>query len=363
MKNINKRLGFTALVLSSFLVLTACSGAGGNANYSEDEMKDKIVSAFEAMDDLDTVRSNVSMDGNFEGQGEEVALEIEMGIGQEILDKEAMKFNADFDLAGNVSVQDYNVGFSLSAVLLQDAAYVNLGSITGLEENENMAMVLPMIEGYTNKWWSFELPEGGLTELGLPEDADISAQQEELMELLRNAEFFESIELVATEKIGGVKAEKFNVVLSQDGLIQYLQEAMALTDPGQELTQEEIDQFKEVMQGLDIETMVWVTENGYVGGMSISVVGQIEDAGEVISMDFDVMVEYTDFNESMNIEAPEESTPFDLGGFGLGSPMMGGSAADIDPYSAEYDAYMDQAAGIVPEGTPLTLEQQMNPAY
>lgn len=335
-----------ALVVTSVMVLSACNGAGGGASYTEDEMKDKIVAAFEAMDEVDTVRSNVSMEGAFTAEGEEIGIDIDMAIGQEILDKEAMKFNADFDLSGSVTFQEYNVGFSLAAVLLQDAVYANLGTITGLEDQPNAAMILPMLEGYSNKWWSFELPEGGLAGLGLPEDADITAQQEELMALLKDADLFESIELVGSGKIGGVKADKFDIELSQDGVIEYMQKVTAMTEGSQELTEEEIQEFKNVMEDLELDTLVWVTESGYVGGIQITVVGQLEDAGDVVDVDLDIMIEYSDFNEDISIAAPEDATPFDLGGLGMGAPMMG-----------------DPAAGIVPEGTPLTLEEQMNPAY
>jgi hypothetical protein len=321
--NIKKnRLGFTALVVSSVMVLSACNGAGGSATYTEDQIEDKIVAAFEAMEDVETVRSNIAIEGTAGTETEQVAFDVEMGIGQEILDKEEMLFNADFDMSGNVTYNETNVGFSLALVIMQDAIYANLGDITGLDEDPNAAMFLPMLQGYMNQWWSFELPEGGLAGLGLPEDADIAAQQEELMEILKNADFFESVELVGVEKIGGERAEKFAVKLSEEGVISYMKEVTAMTEPGAEITDEEIAEVKEVLEGLELETMVWITDSGYVGGMSIDVTGTIEDEIESVDIDVSIMVEYMDFNKNINIEAPADATEFDLGGFGLGGAMM-----------------------------------------
>jgi hypothetical protein len=326
--NIKKnRLGFMALVISSVMVLSACNGAGGNADYTQEEMEAKIVAAFEAMEEVDTVRSNLFMDGTVGVESEfidevEVSFDIDMGIGQEILDRDEMLFNMDFELAGNVTYDETNVGFSMGLVVLQDAVYAQLGSITGLENEPNAAMFLPMLEGYMNKWWKFELPEGGLAGLGLPQDTDIVSQQEELLAILKNADFFESIEFLGTDKVAGNSVEAFDVVLSEKGILEYVREVTAITDPGMEIRDEDVEAVKEVIGGLELDTVVWVTNDGYLAGMSMEVTGTVEDEYETADIDAKIVVEYTDFNKNINIEAPEESTLFDLGSLGIDPGVM-----------------------------------------
>ena len=318
MRKINTFAPRLVLLLAvSFTFLTACS----------DKLEDPemvMTKAKQALVDLQSgqVMTDITMEGV--NGTEELSLTSGIEVSFDNSDTENMKVDLHVNASGSAKFEEKLLEGDLdfSFIGLDKQYYIKL---TKLESNdETLTAMKPFIDMYSGKWLRIAedfIPEDIRDLQG--QDEEVKRKQQQLQELFVKTELFTVTKEYSVEKLDGEKVYHYGVSVNPDGFRDYVTKA-AIID-GRELTTQEIDEALAILDYFDEAELYISTDNYYVLKSVLRFSGKAsaeEDSGD---LNLEVVVEGSDFNKSVDINAPADAEDFNplnlLMGFG-GVPTM-----------------------------------------
>ncbi|MBU3918504.1 hypothetical protein KKC63_01160 [Patescibacteria group bacterium] len=275
--------------------------------------------ALENMSEVKTSHLKMVLDMDMENGEEFSAIKFIINADLDNTDKDNLKLQMDFDT--RIKVPDTDIEMIMGAEMrtMDDIIYFQITSIPFIF-NMYLSQVGLDISQWQNKWYHLDPEELGvsITGLGLSSD-DKLALEDDLQELY--SEYFPAkpIKRLGGEEIDGKATYHFLMALDQKNLKEFVVrlplalekydtfQTQGFTDKEKEEMFADIDKFFEETGGMEFEIFIGKTDKLIY---KITAQGEFpaslfEDGEGGIS--FDVVMEFSNFNEPVEILAPQDS--------------------------------------------------------
>ncbi len=217
-------------------------------------------------------------------------------------DKDNMLFSLVLDLDLKMD-DEIDENASAEVRFVRDTLYLALQNLSDLGGEIPQEMIAP----FMGQWWSLEMGPEFTESLDFVAEArdeeEMTPEQKQLADLFDETDFFTEVRYLGTERVGRDNAHKYFAVLDKDATAEYLIESSRIMDTP--LSQEEIDEGYEYMEGLDFEGYFWIGVNDetfrkFEGTLTVE---DVEGVSSVLSLSLEV----SNLNGNITVEEPEES--------------------------------------------------------
>lgn len=292
---------YLLLAVLATLTLSAC---GGEPLESPEAVMDKAKQVI-----VDTTSGSVDISAKAEGSNgaDDLLFEGEVSFSFDKKDPENQKLDLQVDVSGDLRAAEKSLNGDLDfeLVILNRDYYVKLNELAS--SDESLTAIKPFVDLYTGKWLQ-------VAEDFIPQDIrDLQGQDEEallkkeqLEELFVETRLFNVVKEYGIEKLNGQKVYHYGVAPNLEGFKNYMTKA-AIID-GRELTLQEIEEAVKVLSYVKEAELYIDSEDYYLLKSVFSFTG--EALNEDASLEVKVVVEGSDFNKSISIEAPEGAEDF-----------------------------------------------------
>ncbi len=298
--NIKKLFKIFAAVTLSTLFLTSCGGGDESPEQVIEKFKDNVTEIesgdisteliMKGVDSQDTIDFSADIFIRFDRQ-----------------DLEDRKADINVVLSGimNTAGQALEGDVDFSIRSLADQYYLRLDElkVTG----EAMKQFEPILEEYVNKWLLVDpdfIPED-IRQLQQKDEATL-AKEKQLKELFVKSKIFYVDKEYGVENVNGKKVYHYGIKFDEDGVKDYIRKAAVID--GRALTEDEVNEAAKIATYIT-NAEFWIGTDDYylykgVADLTGGVVEEDVDMGVKISM------EGKDYNEDVEIVAPEDAENF-----------------------------------------------------
>jgi hypothetical protein len=311
-KNQSNLFRFTFLSLVAVLTLSAC---GQSLEAPEVVMGN----AKQALVEIESGKAKVTVSMEGDSEAEDLSLNGKIDFAFDASDEANKKLELSLDASGNMQADEQTLDGELSFgfITLDKEYYVMLNKFN--TSDESLDAMKPFLDMYTNKWLR-------IAEDFIPEDIrGLQTQDEEF----------------GVETLNGRDVYHYGLTVNPNGFRDYVTKA-AIID-GRELTTQEVDEAVQVLNYIK-EVELYIDTKDYYVLKSV-----FKFSGEAISeeganLTIEIVVEGSDFNKAVKIEAPEGAEDFNPLNLlmGLGSVPATEDTTDISDTS---DAMEDVMMG------------------
>lgn len=281
-------------------ILSAC----GNAIEPPEVVMDKAKEAVVEVKSGD-LQVHATVDGSSETDDLQFVGDLELAFDK--TDEENQKLDLHADLSGKVQAGektlDGDVDFELRT--LNKEYYVRLNQLD--TSDESLTDIQPFLDLYMTKWLRINedfIPQNIRELQGQDEAFELKRQQ--LENLFLETELFTVVKEYGVEKLSGRNVYHYGLAANIDGFKDYVTKA-AIID-GRELTTAEVDEAVQVLSYIK-NAEIYIDTKTY---QVLKAVFQF--SGEAVEQDaslvVDLTVEGTDYNKSIDVEAPEDAEDF-----------------------------------------------------
>lgn len=291
MKNIKILL---AIGLTSILILSGCRVSDGPEQNPEKVVKE----GFSNFYDLDAYTYEISFSGNVDADETNVNFELSLEGGQDTLDPKdprlvmALEGSGSVDdgdeqeVKGELRINSENIFFSLASI----------SDFDGLIPTE-------MLEPFVGKWWNMPVPPNAFDSLVIASgaDEDLPPEMQATKKLLKDTLFFKDLKYLGIDD----GSYHYSGVLDEDAVMNFIQEMAKINND--ELNESDIEEMEESFEAIELEVEIWVdTEEMILSGLS----GDVDYEKDENKVEFNFELFLGGFNESFEVEVPEESEEF-----------------------------------------------------
>ena len=281
----------TAILLSLAVGLTACSGA---ANAPEKSAEEMLMSALDNSQTQESGNFALNMSGSMTAEEMTASMDGALTMAIDIRDSQNLSGEIQFEL----SVEDPNMGqqaFAGEAKVVDSVAYFKV------DNAGPYSMFMPFPQG---SWISYEILESDMAEISAAIElakSDTPELQEATEELKSQAlEVFGNLKYEGVENKGGVSSYAYSWELSEEAFINLVESGAQME--GQTMPEQDKEELMTVLEMIDVEGIVYITEEERINGIEVTLSGVAPD-GEEIEFNLDYSV--SNVNEDINVVAPE----------------------------------------------------------
>jgi len=325
-KSLNKKklaIGIIAgilIVLVGFTVVLATKIWNPSWNPFSPNPTKILKQALENMSELDTVHTKIVVGMDIEEGGEFSSIKGIVDADLDITDKDNPKSQMDYDIKIKVPGTEIEMIIGTEMRTMDDVIYFRITSIPFIF-NMYLSQIGLDISQWQNKWYHLDPEELGVSMAGLGLSSDDKlALTNDLQELYLEYLPAKPIKRLAEGEIDGQATYHFLMSLDKENLKQFVVKLPLVlekydTFQTQGFTEEEeqemftdIDEFFEKTGGIEFEIFIGKTDKliyliTWQDYLSATLLGEEESGG----VDLDVSIEFSDFNEPVEILTPEGS--------------------------------------------------------
>ncbi len=321
---------YVLLAMVAMLSLTACNKPLEAPETVMEKAKQAIVEVQSGQ--VDVV---ATVDGN--NGSDDLDFDGNMSLTFDKREEENSKFNLHLDVSGLMQAgeQQLDGDLDFDFITLDKEYYVMLNELAS--SDPNVKSIEPFVGLYKGKWLR-------IAEDFIPENIrDLQGQDEALMLKKRQLEdlfvettLFDVVKEYGVEKLNGSNVHHFGLAVNLGGFKDYMEKA-AIID-GRELTAQEIEEAVKVLSYIR-EAEVYIDVDTYHVLKSV-----FRFSGEALqsdaSLEVEIVVEGSDYNKSVSVEAPEGAEDFNPLNLIMG---LGGAPALSDEEAALLEEAVSEA--------------------
>ncbi|MDA1060183.1 MAG: hypothetical protein O3B47_00115 [bacterium] len=300
-----KILKVLVLSLAVATLLTACGSGGGPEKSPEDVVSEGISNLI----DVNSAEYAMSTDITFNLAEPEPGLPfteflLDLGISgaYDNTDRENPEFS--FKINGNGTIDDgEEEGLAGEVRMTGGNVYFMVSSLTSFQDQIPVAFVEP----YFNKWFFAEIP-AEFTEIlqaySGEDDSELSEQEKQMKDLVKNSSFFKDVKYNGTGNVGGVNSYRYEVDLDPNGIVEYTKGVNEINGLAT-LSESDESELRDVLVGMGFDGEVWIgiddrTIRKFAGNLEVE---DLEDSEG--SLDLEFSYELSNLNEDVDLEIPE----------------------------------------------------------
>jgi hypothetical protein len=189
----------------------------------------------------------------------------------------------------------------------KDAIFLNLMSLEG---RGSVAVPQELMDQYASKWWKLPIPPEALDEFAksLPQggDENLTPEQKEMKDLVKNTKFFKDIKFEGVEKINGEDSYKYSAVLDEAAFADFVAKSSEMQ--GTAMTEDEIAELKKGFEYFDFAGTIYVGKDSGVMNKMMGTLTFVENV-EMNNPSGKVTVEMSvgNLNKAITVDAPAEA--------------------------------------------------------
>jgi len=293
---------FMVLGALTLFTLTACSsGVLDDPEVVMDKAKQAIVKVTTGHVDV-----SASMEGDNGAEDMTFLGDLELTFDKS--DLEDQKADLHLDISGNMQVDEKTIGGSLdfNFITLSKAYYVMLNKIE--TSDDSLKEMEPFINLYLGKWLRIEdtiIPEDIREFQG--QDEAMKLKQKQLEDLFVETELFTVSKEYGIEKLNGQSAYHYGLEVNINGFKDYITKASVID--GRELTAQEVEESVKILSYVKEIELYIDTDDYYVLKAVLLFSGEaLVETGA--NLNVEIVVEGSDYNKSVKIEAPKDAEDF-----------------------------------------------------
>jgi hypothetical protein len=293
--------GMLVLAVVSLLTLSAC-------NKDMESPKAVMQKAKEAIVDVRSgqVQFTASMQGN-NGEGD-LVFSGALDLAFDKSDESDAKADLHVDLSGNIQAAEQNLDGDLdfNFITVGNEYYVRVNEFQ--TNDQSLQPIVPFINLYADKWLRIdeEIIPQNIRELQ-GQDQAMELKRQQLEGLFIDTELFTVSKEYGVEKLNGRRVYHYGLQVNMDGFRDYVSRAAVID--GRELTMQEVEEAIQVLSYLRDAELYIDAENYYILKSVFRFSGEAL-AEESANLDVEIVVEGSDFNKSVRVEAPEDAEDF-----------------------------------------------------
>ncbi len=318
----NKIFTFLVAGAATCMLFAGCQPVAGPS--ADQAPEDVLQEGITKLSDVTSYTFDVGVNGALKGpEGEtpeDVIFDMAMGGGIDVTDPQDPRLN--FTLEGNFQADADGANGKFEFRMNNEALYANLIELTGTG-----AISIPdeMRDQFINQWWTLPVPPEALEELAstLPQgDANLTEEQKAVKELVENTKFFTDVEFVGTQDVLGEKSSHYKGSLDKDAFVTFIEKAAELQ--GAAVSAAEVADIKAGLEMIEFTGEMYVgNKSGILNRIKGSLVIKGDGSGDTPTGTIEFDMAAGDFNEPVEIVAPDGAmpVPLDLLGAGAGLPL------------------------------------------
>lgn len=317
MKNVKKM----AVLLLSFMVITAFSGCMGGLDEPAESPNDVIGEGFSNLANFESGEYQVKLEGLFTheliGNGE---IDLNTSGIVNAKDEDNMLFSMLLDLESTGAGEKSNVDGEIRIV--ENMMYLIISDVEaqGVEA---------FVEPYLGSWYKVEVPED--SEPSLPFSGEETEEQKAIMELMKKTAFFKDVVYEGSDEMGGVESYHYSGVFDNEAFREFI---LAVGEVyGEGPSSAEMEDIDALLEGFELQGDIWIGESDMTFH---AMEGTMKAAMEGQEVELNFFVEIGAINEDLTVVAPSDAKNIEE--LGLMPMFMGGMGGGMD-YGLEDGAY------------------------
>lgn len=224
-------------------------------------------------------------------------------------DAENQKLDLHIMLSGDFQAGEKSLDGDLDVnfVTIDTEYYVKLNKLSS--SDESLTSIQPFIDLYMDKWLRIAedfIPENIRDIQG--QDEAVVLKKKQLQDLFVDTTLFDVVKEFGMEKLNGEKVYHYGLQPNINGFKDYMTKA-AIID-GRELTIQEIEEAVEVLSYIKSAELYIDVDDYYVLKSIFLFSGAALSENADANLEVKIVIDGSDYNESVSVEAPEEAEDF-----------------------------------------------------
>lgn len=296
------------------MALYGCQGVGGPAAPSQEApakaAEEVVQDGIAKLSDVKAYTFDLDVNGDLKAPAgatppESVKFNLGFSGGLDVISATDPKMNLKID--GSFDADADGATAAAEIKMNKDAIFLNLMSLEG---RGSVAVPQEIMDQYAAKWWKLPIPPEALEEFAknLPQggDENLTPEQKEMKELVKNTKFFKDIKFEGVEKISGEDSYKYSAVLDETAFADFVVKSSEMQ--GTTMSEAEITDLKKGFEYFDFGGQIYVGKDSGVMNKMVGTLTFVENA-ELNNPSGKVNVEMTvgNLNKAITVDAPAEA--------------------------------------------------------
>ncbi|MGL5830898.1 MAG: hypothetical protein ACRCZE_01990 [Candidatus Altimarinota bacterium] len=294
------------------MALYGCQGVGAPApsqQAPEKAAEEVVQDGIAKLSDVKAYTFDLNVTGDLKGPAgsppESVKFNMSFDGGLDVIAANDPKMN--LKLEGTFDADADGATAAAEIKMNKEAIFFNLMSLEG---RGSVAVPQEILDQYAAKWWKLPIPPEALEEFAqsLPQggDENLTPEQKEMKDLVKNTKFFKDIKFASVESISGEDSYKYTAVLDEAAFTDFVVKSSEMQ--GTTMSETEIADLKKGFEYFDFAGEIYVGKNSGVMNKMLGTLTFVEDA-ELGNPSGKVTVEMTiaDLNKAITVDAPAEA--------------------------------------------------------
>lgn len=299
------------LVLS--MALYGCQGIGAPAAPSQEApakpAEEVVQDGIAKLSDVKAYTFDLDVKGDLKGPADSLPASVKFNLGfgggLDVISATDPKMNLKIDGSFDADTDGATVAAEIK--MNKEAIFLNLMSLEGRGQ---VMVPQEIMDQYAAKWWKLPIPPEALEEFAqnLPQggDENLTPEQKEMKDLVKNTKFFKDIKFEGVEKISGEDSYKYSAVLDENAFADFVVKSSEMQ--GTTMSETEIADLKKGFEYFDFGGQIYVGKDSGVMNKMVGTLTFVENA-ELGNPSGTVNVEMTvaDLNKAITVDAPAEA--------------------------------------------------------